>query len=102
MLIRRQNIAYLCRRRQPIADIKAGPEQVSLQKDKFLLGVFVRYCVYNIRNHIMTQRYGKIIQRNSFSESCPDDAEFVRRAERSKTGPVVFYGDRDRVAAYRI
>ena len=46
----------------------------------------------------MTQRYGKIIQRNSFSESCPDDAEFVRRAQRSKTGPVVFYGDRDRVA----
>ena len=35
-------------------------------------------------------------------ESCPDDAEFVRRAQRSKTGPVVFYGDRDRVAAYRI
>ena len=101
MLIRRQNIAYLCRDRQPIADIKAGPEQVIQEKDKFLLGVFVRYCVY-IRNHIMTQRYGKIIQRNSFSESCPDDAEFVRRAERSKTGPVVFYGDRDRVAAYRI
>ena len=92
MLIRRQNIAYLCRDRQPIADIKAGPEQVIQEKDKFLLGVFVRYCVY-IRNHIMTQRYGKIIQRNSFSESCPDDAEFVLRSRgyRKMNGSTVFW-----------
>ena len=46
-----------------------------------------------IRNHIMTQRYGKIVQRNSFSESCPDDAEFVLRSRgyRKMNGSTVFW-----------
>ena len=41
----------------------------------------------------MTQRYGKIIQRNSFSESCPDDAEFVLRSRgyRKMNGSTVFW-----------
>ena len=69
--------------------ITIKPEQVICQEAKFHSGVFGWYSEY-IKNHIMTQLYEKIIQSYSFGESCSDDAEFMRRAQRNKTGSVVF------------
>ena len=55
------------------------------------LGVFRGICVY-ISDHIMTRRYGKLIQSYSYSQFRSAVACFVRSTSGGKEGSVRFHG----------